>query len=57
MAHAHEVFGDDRAVLDEAFPGDVVGVINAGDLRVGDSLYLDDPVEFPPIPTLAPSTS
>ena len=29
LAHAHEVFGDDRVVLDEAFPGDVVGVINA----------------------------
>jgi peptide chain release factor 3 len=41
-------------VLDEAFPGDVVGVINAQDLRVGDTLYLDEPVEFPPIPTLAP---
>ncbi len=54
MAHAHEVFGDDRAVLDEAFPGDVVGVINAGDLRVGDTLYLSEPVEFAPIPTLAP---
>ncbi|MEJ7824082.1 MAG: peptide chain release factor 3 [Solirubrobacteraceae bacterium] len=54
LAHAHEVFGDGRAVLDEAFPGDVVGVINAADLRVGDTLYLDDPVQFPPIPTLAP---
>ena len=54
LAHAHEVFGDDRVVLDEAFPGDVVGVINAADLRVGDTLYLDEPVEFPPIPTLAP---
>jgi peptide chain release factor 3 len=54
LAHAHEVFGDDRVVLDEAFPGDVVGVINAADLRVGDTLYLDEPVAFPPIPTLAP---
>ncbi|MDP9386014.1 MAG: peptide chain release factor 3, partial [Actinomycetota bacterium] len=54
MAHAHEVFGDERAVLDEAFPGDVVGVVGAGDLRVGDTLYLDEPVDFPPIPTLAP---
>ena len=54
MAHAHEVFGDERAVLDEAFPGDVVGVVNAADLRVGDTLYVDEAVEFPPIPTLAP---
>ena len=55
IAHAHEVFGDERAVLDEAFPGDVIGVVNAGDLRVGDTLHADGaPVEFPPIPTLAP---
>jgi peptide chain release factor 3 len=54
LAHAHEAFGDERVVLDEAFPGDVVGVINATDLRVGDTLYVDDPVQFPPIPTLAP---
>jgi peptide chain release factor 3 len=54
MAHAHEVFGDEREILDEAFPGDVVGLVNAGDLRVGDTLYVDEPVEYPPIPTLAP---
>jgi peptide chain release factor 3 len=54
LTHAHEVFGQDRTVLDEAYPGDVVGVINASELRVGDTLYVDEPVVFPPIPTLAP---
>jgi peptide chain release factor 3 len=54
LSHAHEVFGDERAVLDVAFPGDVVGVVNAADLRVGDTLYVDEAVAFPPIPTLAP---
>ena len=54
LAHAHDVFGQDRVVLDEAFPGDVVGVVNALDLLVGDTLYAEEPVRFPPIPTLAP---
>jgi peptide chain release factor 3 len=54
MAHAHEVLGDDRTIVDDAYPGDVVGVVNAADLRVGDTLYAGEPVEFPPIPTLAP---
>jgi peptide chain release factor 3 len=54
MAHAHEVFGDERTLLHEAYPGDVVGVVNAADLRVGDTLFVDEPVQFPPIPTLAP---
>ncbi len=54
MAHAHEVLGDDRSIVEDAYPGDVVGVVNAADLRVGDTLYVDPPVEFPAIPTLAP---
>ena len=54
MAYAHELFGDTRVALDEAFPGDVIGVVNAADLRVGDTLSADGKVEFPPIPTLAP---
>ncbi|UGS35531.1 peptide chain release factor 3 [Capillimicrobium parvum] len=54
MAYAHEVFGDERASIDEAFPGDVVGVVNAAELRVGDTLYAGDPARFPPIPSLAP---
>ena len=40
--------------LDEAYPGDVVGLVNATALRVGDTLYVDEPVEFPPIPSFAP---
>jgi peptide chain release factor 3 len=54
LSYAHEVFGQDRAVVDEAYPGDVVGVVNAGDLLVGDTLYVGQPVRFPRIPVLAP---
>ncbi|MFM7063708.1 MAG: peptide chain release factor 3, partial [Actinomycetes bacterium] len=52
--YAHSVFGSERETLEEAFPGDVVGLVNATDVRVGDSLYVDRPVEFPPIPSFAP---
>lgn len=52
--YAHSVFGSERETVDEAFPGDVVGLVNATDLRVGDSLYVDEPVEFPTIPAFAP---
>src|SRR4029450_5448184 len=38
----------------EAWPGDVIGLVNATDVRVGDSLWLDEPVTFPTIPTFAP---
>ena len=52
--YAHSVFGQDRETLDEAFPGDVVGLVNATDVRVGDTLYASEPVEFPGIPAFAP---
>ncbi len=52
--YATSVFGQDRETVEEAFPGDVVGLVNATDVRVGDTLYLDDPVEFPGIPAFAP---
>jgi peptide chain release factor 3 len=52
--YAHQVFGQERVTVDEAFPGDVVGLVNATDLAIGDSLYTSDPVVFPPLPTFTP---
>jgi peptide chain release factor 3 len=52
--YAQQVFGRERSTVDLAYPGDVVGLVNASALRVGDSLYVDDPVTFPPIPSFAP---
>ncbi|TFB63070.1 peptide chain release factor 3 [Cryobacterium sp. Hz7] len=52
--YAQQMFGQERKTADEAWPGDVVGLINAASLRVGDSLYDQDPVEFPPMPLFAP---
>ena len=52
--HAHQVFGRDRETVDVAYPGDVVGLVNANDLRIGDSLSVDGRAQFPPIPTFAP---
>ncbi len=52
--YAHQVFGQERETVEEAFPGDVVGLVNATDVRVGDSLYDMEKVVFPAIPTFAP---
>ena len=35
------MFGQERETIEEAFPGDVVGLVNATDVRVGDTLYVD----------------
>ena len=47
-------FGRQRETLEEAFPGDIVGVVNAADLQVGDTVFQGDPLRYPPLPTLAP---
>ncbi len=54
LTHAHEVFGRDRENVDEAFPGDVVGLSGIQDLFVGDTLGVDHPAPYAPIPTLVP---
>ncbi|RIJ79095.1 peptide chain release factor 3 [Nakamurella silvestris] len=52
--YAQQVFGRDRSSVDTAFPGDVVGLVNASALQVGDTLYSEKLVAFPPLPTFAP---
>ena len=52
--YAQAMFGADRHTVDEAYPGDVIGLVNATALRPGDTLYDGKPVEFPPIPSFAP---
>src|SRR5690349_8053968 len=52
--YAQSVFGNQRTTVEEAFPGDIVGLVNANALRPGDTLYAADPVTFPAIPSFAP---
>jgi peptide chain release factor 3 len=54
MSHAHQPFGQERLLVDEAFPGDIIGLVNAGDLRPGDVLHEDEPVHLAPMPRFAP---
>jgi peptide chain release factor 3 len=54
--YAASVFGADRDTVEEAFPGDVVALVNAAGVRPGDTLYADDPVRYPAIPAFAPET-
>jgi peptide chain release factor 3 len=54
--YAHQVFGQQRSTVDTAYPGDVVGLVNANALRVGDTLHSGKPpVRYPGLPSFAPS--
>jgi peptide chain release factor 3 len=53
--YAASVFGSERDTIDDAWPGDVIGLVNASGLRVGDSLYAGaSPVTFPPMLAFPP---
>ena len=54
LRFAHGLFGRDRLTIDDAVAGDIIGIVNATGVLVGDTLYEDEPVSFPPIPTFAP---
>ncbi|MBB6120802.1 peptide chain release factor 3 [Nocardiopsis algeriensis] len=52
--YTQAVFGADRSTIDTAYPGDVIALVNAQALKVGDTLFDGPKVEFPPIPSFAP---
>lgn len=52
--YTQAVFGSDRSTIDTAFPGDVIALVNAQALAVGDTLYDGPKVSYPPIPSFAP---
>ncbi len=44
----------DRAVVEEAWPGDIIGIHNHGTLKIGDTLSEREPLKFTGIPNFAP---
>jgi peptide chain release factor 3 len=47
-------FARDRALAEEAFAGDVVGIPNHGTLRIGDTLTEEEDINFVGVPSFAP---
>jgi peptide chain release factor 3 len=54
LSHPYRLFGQERTIIDEAYPGDIVGLINPGLFRVGDVLTSGPPFEAENFPRFAP---
>jgi len=54
LSRPQKLFGQDREVVDEAFPGDVIGLNNPGMFAIGDTLYVGTKVEYEGIPCFSP---
>lgn len=54
MSTPHTLMGDERHILEEAYPGDIVSLFNPGSFRIGTTIYADSPVRFNVIPLFTP---
>ena len=54
LSSSHKLFGQDRETVDEAYPGDVIGVVGHGEFGIGDTLTQDLGILYEEIPRFAP---
>jgi peptide chain release factor 3 len=54
LTSSHKLFGQERETVDEAFPGDIIGVVGHADFRIGDTLTEDTSIIYAGIPHFAP---
>ena len=54
LASPQTFMARERTAIEEAWPGDVIGVMDRGALRIGDTLSADGAIEFSGIPRFAP---
>ena len=54
LSSSHKLFGRDRETVDEAYPGDVVGLVGHSDFCIGDTLAEDASIIYDAIPRFTP---
>jgi len=54
LSRSHNMFGGGRSTVDQAFPGDIVGVVNPGLFAIGDSVSAEGGLVFEPLPKFPP---
>jgi peptide chain release factor 3 len=54
LSSAQQFRARERSVIEDAFPGDVIGGMDRGTLRIGDTLSANGNLEFSGIPRFAP---
>jgi peptide chain release factor 3 len=54
LAKPHSFLAQERAMVEESWPGDIVGLFDPGALRIGDTLYVGEETAYDGIPRFAP---
>jgi peptide chain release factor 3 len=54
LASSHKLFGNERETLDEAYPGDILGIVGHDGFGIGDTLTTDPAISYKEIPRFTP---
>ncbi len=54
LSYANQFMAQDRATVEEAFPGDIVGVTDTGNFQIGDTITGGQKWMFPDMPRFSP---
>jgi peptide chain release factor 3 len=56
LSSSHKLFGQERETMDEAYPGDIVGLVGHSDFGIGDTITTDPNIVYNEIPRFTPET-
>lgn len=54
LAQPQQFFGQGREIIEEAYPGDIIGIFDPGQFRIGDTLCQSGSFEFEKLPLFSP---
>ncbi|KWX77295.1 peptide chain release factor 3 [Paenibacillus jilunlii] len=54
LSQPQQFLAQDRDIVEEAFPGDIIGLFDPGIFRIGDTLSQAGDIEFDELPTFSP---
>jgi peptide chain release factor 3 len=54
LSSSHKLFGNERETVDEAWPGDVIGLVGHDSFGIGDTLTTDPKITYKEIPRFTP---
>jgi peptide chain release factor 3 len=54
LSSSHKLFGNEREVVNEAWPGDIIGLVGHSEFGIGDTLTTDKNIWYKEIPRFTP---
>ena len=56
LSSSHKLFANERETVDEAFPGDIIGLVGHSEFGIGDTLTTDANIVYHEIPRFTPES-